>query len=389
MSTGDATVDEGGTASPGSVAMTFEVAVTGGGLHVEPATGDVAPSPAPTLDAVSAHDLSLFLSRIEPTVGDEFTRPVGVLEGDRRRIVELRASFERDLTWHLALGRELRTEQAPDHSEVVDSRLLELSTMVWITDADRLSRWFNDAWLRYVGLTLGELLGWGWMTCIHEDDLVGLLETYEAAEQDGRGFEYAVRVRNGDGQFSWTMTRAVPRFVHDEFAGFVGMCETFVPSDESEPLRRVTGLTGLLPSDVARGQAADVVERLSRLGESLDVVRPAEPVEAGLLRHLTSKWIAQHDAVRDRHDEIVLTVGEAAANAALHAYESAPGRIGLRCDLHDDHVTIRIRDWGRWREPTDERDSRGLVIMARLADQLGVNKRSDGTEIVLQFAFSS
>lgn len=339
---------QGSTRSPPPGGVPFDVVVAAGGLRVGPAAGagSSTTTPAISLDASSARDLEFFLARIDAEAVAEFRRPVGIVVGTERRTVELHATRGDDGAWHLELGAELDRDRAPDRSDVVDARLAELATMVWVTDAERLARWFNDAWLSFVGRSLDDQLGWGWMRCVHPDDLLPLLETYEAAQQSGRGFECAARVTDRHDRYWWMLTRAAPRLGGDAFEGFVGMCEVLNADAAREAPPLPAGLTDVLSIAELTGlPAAEVVGRLTRLDGFLEVSRPGEAVEAALLRRLAARWAVQHPGLRDRHDEIMLVVGEAAANAAVHAYPDDPGRVELRCELFDEHAVIRVRDW--------------------------------------------
>jgi anti-sigma regulatory factor (Ser/Thr protein kinase)/PAS domain-containing protein len=376
------------TASTPPGGTPFDVVVAGGGLRIGLPAGATGAGTAPgiSLDASSARDLAFFLARIDAEPGAEFHRPVGIVVGTDRRTVELHAIRGADGVWQLELGAELDRVRAPDRSDLVDPRLAELATMVWVTDEQRLARWFNEAWLSFVGWSLDDLLGWGWMRCIHPDDLLPLLETYEAAQRAGRGFECAARVLDRVERYWWMLTRAAPRLTGDAFAGFVGMCEVLDADAELEEPPHPAGLTDVLPiADLTGLPPAEVVGRLARLNGFLEVSRPAEAVEAALLRRLAARWAVQHPGLRDRHDEIMLVVGEAAANATLHAYPGVDGRVQLRCEMFDRHAEIRVRDWGCWSESPSDHDSRGLQIMTALTDHLAVNTRVDGTEVVLRF----
>jgi PAS domain S-box-containing protein len=259
--------------------------------------------------------------------------------------------------------------------------------MAWVTDTDRLATFFNDAWLEFVGAALPEHLGWGWMQTIHDDDLPGLLASYEAAQQEQRGFEFVARVRASDGTFWWLITRVVPRTVDGAFAGFVGICEPVGPA-ASTPRPTPDGVADLLPAHEQEQEPLDrAVERLARLRFALDVARPAETLEGALLRRVVSRWVLQDHRIASRHDDVVLCVGEAVANATLHAYtDQEPGRVRLACELRDANAEVRVRDWGTWLAPRPNRDSRGLGIMEALTDELQVLHHRDGTEIVLRYS---
>jgi stage II sporulation protein AB (anti-sigma F factor) len=46
-------------------------------------------------------------------------------------------------------------------------------------------------------------------------------------------------------------------------------------------------------------------------------------------------------------DQLKVAVSEAVANAALHAYPDAPGRVVVRAWFEGDAVWVEVRDWGR------------------------------------------
>ncbi len=338
-----------------------------------------------TLDDASARDLRLFLSRLPPSAERSVSRPVVLWRGGRRSIVQVDAVRASDGSWQLRLGAERSEDAAPDTPEVFDARLNDLAAMVWVTDVDRMAKAFNSAWLEFVGAQLADELGWGWMQHVHEDDLLALLGAYEAAQEARRGFEYSGRVWRADGRLWWLRLRAAPRIEDGEFRGFIGMCEPIgAAGDVASPTN--SGLADLLPvADLAVEPAASVVERLARIERVLRVSRPAELLETRLLRQLASRWVDQHARLRERHDDIVLAVSEAATNAAEHAYVDAPGYVRLTCELRQATAQFRIRDGGRWQQPSSSRDHRGIALMNGLADDLYINHLADGTEVVLSF----
>jgi PAS domain S-box-containing protein len=336
------------------------------------------------LDASSARDLELFLTRFEPPADAPVTRPVVVWKDDTRLVMDVRAYVAEDGAWRLEFDNERPAVAAPETAERVDPRLDDLATMVWITDADRLARWFNRAWCEFVGAELDEELGWGWMRHVHPDDLVGVLEAYERGQRDHHGFDHVGRVIDRDGLVQWLRVRGVPRIQNDEFDGFIGICQLDEGAgSDSERSTAVTSPVPLIPPTDEPARA--VVERLADLEVALRISRPAEPVEASCLRRLASRWAAQHEVLAPRHDDIVLAVGEATANSALHAYRDGAGEIRLECAIDAAHATFRVRDWGEWLPPSAERDSRGILLMERLADAFELRHLPDGTEVILRF----
>jgi serine/threonine-protein kinase RsbW len=341
---------------------------------------------AGVLDAASTRDLALFLDAVQPAPGDTVRRPVVVWRGEERYVVDLLVTADAGGTLRFDFGDERPDATDFDQPDVVDPRLDELETMVWVTDADRLARFFNTAWLAFTGAGLADDLGWGWMQRVHTDDLAGLLVAYEAAQNDHRGFEYVGRLASWDGDWWWARVRAAPRLIDERFQGFLGICEVLCRATGAAPPDGAGVAEILPPADWRTEEPAAVASRLARLAAALDVTRPAEPIEVTLLRRLASRWLGQHVALVERHDDVVLAVGEAAANSALHAYPDRAGRVQLTCTLAPEHAEFRVRDWGMWQEPRAERESRGIILMRALTDDCVVNHLPDGTEVVLRFA---
>jgi PAS domain S-box-containing protein len=53
----------------------------------------------------------------------------------------------------------------------------------------------NQRWLDYTGLEAGELLGWGWRSVIHPEDLDRFVQERRTALAEGHSFENEARVR--------------------------------------------------------------------------------------------------------------------------------------------------------------------------------------------------
>src|SRR6266850_2932090 len=68
---------------------------------------------------------------------------------------------------------------------------------------------FNRRWLEYVGLPLSEVLGWGWTSAIHREDVEEFVERWRASVESGEPFEVESRVRRADGEYRWFLHRKV------------------------------------------------------------------------------------------------------------------------------------------------------------------------------------
>jgi PAS domain S-box-containing protein len=72
--------------------------------------------------------------------------------------------------------------------------------------------YFNQRWLEYLGLSLGDVEGWKWTGPIHPDDVAGTLDRWRACIATGEVFEYETRVRRADGEYRWMLHRKVPLY---------------------------------------------------------------------------------------------------------------------------------------------------------------------------------
>ncbi|HYY98879.1 MAG TPA: PAS domain S-box protein, partial [Pyrinomonadaceae bacterium] len=95
--------------------------------------------------------------------------------------------------------------------------------MIWMSDPERASFYFNKPWLDFTGLTLEQMSGRGWAEHIHPDDIEASAEAYAAAFGAREPFETESRVRRHDGEYRWVLSHGVPRYSHSgEFLGYVG-----------------------------------------------------------------------------------------------------------------------------------------------------------------------
>jgi anti-sigma regulatory factor (Ser/Thr protein kinase) len=338
------------------------------------------------LDQSSARDLDFFLAHVRPPVDAPVERRVVAWRDNTRTVVDVTAFVSDDGVWRIAFGHEHSDRAAPDQPERVDPRLEELSTMVWMTDVDRLARWFNSAWCRFVGSELADELGWGWMRHVHPDDLVGLLEAYEDGHVGEHGFDHIARIKDTTGEYCWVRVRALPRLLDGMFDGFIGICapEHGAAVTRADPRAALPRL--LPPTDEP---ASAVVEHLQHLEAALQVSRPAETIEMACLRRIAAGWASQHRGLDERRDDIVLAVGEAAANSVLHAYVQSSGPVRLECALDELAAEFRVRDWGVWLPPSPTRDSRGIDLMRQLCDGFVLRHLADGTEVVLRYEMTA
>lgn len=120
-------------------------------------------------------------------------------------------------------------------------------------------------------------------------------------------------------------------------------------------------------------------------------VFPAKPEELRNLRSSLRSWIDERDVPAAVGDDLLIAVGEAAANTARHAYRDAiSGNVTVRITLVDDVLNVEVSDTGRWRDPLDEEAYPGLgtEIIQSLTDGLQVDKTSLGTHVTFRISIS-
>ena len=130
------------------------------------------------------------------------------------------------------------------------------------------------------------------------------------------------------------------------------------------------------PDDVAA-----LAVRLMPVRETLDLSLPSVPDSLVRVRRELRPWLAAQGVEGAALDDINVACNELVANAVEHAYGLDDGRFQVRGARDGDRVLIRVRDWGRWREPQGSGRGRGLPLVELLMDTLDVQRTDDGTEV--------
>lgn len=124
--------------------------------------------------------------------------------------------------------------------------------------------------------------------------------------------------------------------------------------------------------------------------EYVHLTLPASPAHLCRLRYAMTGYLGALPLTPDRRDEIVLAVGEAAANAVEHAYRHLPepGVIDVTFWTEADAICVEVRDHGRWREPPSTPrppgHGLGIVLMRRLIDCVLIHHDPRGTNVLLR-----
>ncbi len=90
---------------------------------------------------------------------------------------------------------------------------------VWTSLADGQLDWFNEQTLSYSGLPMQALVGSGWASLVHVDDIDAAAAIWAKALAQGLAYENEFRIRRADGVYRWHLVRAVP--IRDEWGEVV------------------------------------------------------------------------------------------------------------------------------------------------------------------------
>jgi diguanylate cyclase (GGDEF)-like protein/PAS domain S-box-containing protein len=109
--------------------------------------------------------------------------------------------------------------------ELLETVTNSTSVLIWMTDAEGNSTFFNQAWLNFTGQTLETTIIAGWMARIHPEDIPKCLDAYQSALEKFSGFQIEYRLLRFDRKYRWVLNTAVRRYTSDgKLAGLVGSC---------------------------------------------------------------------------------------------------------------------------------------------------------------------
>ena len=80
----------------------------------------------------------------------------------------------------------------------------------WSTLPDGSVDFINQRFLDFAGRSREDLVGWGWGSVLHPDDLNRFVDQWQAAVASGEPMEGQARVRRSDGEYRWLLIRNVP-----------------------------------------------------------------------------------------------------------------------------------------------------------------------------------
>ncbi len=138
----------------------------------------------------------------------------------------------------------------------------------WSTAPDGSVDFVNQRFAEFTGRSIKELLGPGWCSTTHPDDLPPHLALWNAALAAGEPMESEVRVQGRDGDYRWLLIRNVP--LRDELGRIVKWYGTAIEIEDRKRAEALLAGEKRLLEMMARGDSrALILEGACRLVEEL------------------------------------------------------------------------------------------------------------------------
>jgi PAS domain S-box-containing protein len=101
---------------------------------------------------------------------------------------------------------------------------------VWSARPDGSVDFINQRLLEFLGRSMKDILGWGWGSLVHPDDLTRLVGSWQAAVAAGEPMESEARLRRMDGDYRWLLIRNVP--LRDKLGNIISWYATAIDIEE-------------------------------------------------------------------------------------------------------------------------------------------------------------
>jgi serine/threonine-protein kinase RsbW len=123
--------------------------------------------------------------------------------------------------------------------------------------------------------------------------------------------------------------------------------------------------------------------------ERVELLVPAEAEQVAEARRAVVSLAQRAGLSGDRRTDVALAVGEACANAVMHAYEGRPpGRLRVVAEVRDHRLEVVVTDRGNGMAPRPDSPGLGLglPLMASLTSALELRPAAGGgTEVWMCF----
>ncbi len=127
-----------------------------------------------------------------------------------------------------------------------------------------------------------------------------------------------------------------------------------------------------------------VLRAQEHLGARVQLEVSGEPGALKSTRDTLRLWLSETVADQDEADDITMACNEACENVVEHAYGLHDDPFDVIFERTGNEICICIRDRGTWQTTTGPERGRGLELMRRLMDEVGVQSASGGTTVKLK-----
>ncbi|MBV8965015.1 MAG: ATP-binding protein, partial [Mycobacteriaceae bacterium] len=111
----------------------------------------------------------------------------------------------------------------------------------------------------------------------------------------------------------------------------------------------------------------------------------ARPASLAIIRDRLRRWLPAAAVDAEAAEEVLLAVGEAAANATEHATQDATHQVELTVTarLTKAGLALTVADDGNWQEPSASEVHRGygIALMNAMVDAVDITSTGHGTTV--------
>src|ERR1700691_4783119 len=111
-----------------------------------------------------------------------------------------------------SMSKEVNGAEEPLTSRDQELRLLvdAIPALVWKAGPEGNIEYVNKRVLEYLGATLSEVIGWGWIEKVHPDDVAFKVRTWRQNLQSGNPHDVMCRFRGANSRYRWFEVRGEP-----------------------------------------------------------------------------------------------------------------------------------------------------------------------------------
>ena len=193
-----------------------------------------------------------------------------------------------------------------------------LPAIIWSADGEGTFDYFNSRWREVTGTEPPKSTD-DWRPVVHADDSDRVFADWGECHSAGKAFESEYRLKQADGSFRWTLSRALAIRDHDGavrrwYGTLTDVDSSHKISESRDLLARelshriknifavVAGLVSIRARrhEAARQFADELIDAIRALGRAHDFVRPVEGAKGDRLRGLLTELMAPYSDGRER-----------------------------------------------------------------------------------------